>query len=189
MHLESIQLTGFRTFAEPTTIELDPGLTSLVGPTGCGKTTVLDAIRWALSTDPNDQRFKGSEAHPPATAASVTLNFLDGDMRNRLTRTFDQQGGNTELQPDDLDRDELASCIHFIDSTDKPTPDSRQIFVSNRPESGVAESDLDFLGIKLAQLSQEHQVIVVTDSKKMMLSSDKIIGVTMIEYGVSSLMA
>ena len=48
MRLESILIHGFKSFAEKTDVKVFPGVTCIVGPNGCGKANVADAIRWAL---------------------------------------------------------------------------------------------------------------------------------------------
>ncbi len=48
MRLESILIHGFKSFAEKTDVKVFPGVTCIVGPNGCGKSNVADAMRWAL---------------------------------------------------------------------------------------------------------------------------------------------
>src|ERR1700692_3537364 len=48
MHLRSLTMKGFKSFADPTTIELEPGVTVVVGPNGSGKSNVVDAVAWVL---------------------------------------------------------------------------------------------------------------------------------------------
>ena len=48
MRLSKIKLSGFKTFVEPTTLTLPSNLVGIVGPNGCGKSNVIDAVRWVL---------------------------------------------------------------------------------------------------------------------------------------------
>src|SRR4029453_5187381 len=48
MRIKQIELNGFKSFMERTVLELPPGITAIVGPNGCGKSNIVDAIRWLL---------------------------------------------------------------------------------------------------------------------------------------------
>ncbi|MEO7836911.1 MAG: AAA family ATPase, partial [Acidimicrobiales bacterium] len=82
MFLKSLTLKGFKSFAEPTTLELEPGITVVVGPNGSGKSNVVDAVAWVLgaqgprtvrSSKMEDVIFAGSSKRPPLGRAEVSL--------------------------------------------------------------------------------------------------------------------
>src|SRR5438309_457046 len=84
MRLESIVLHGFKSFAEKTTVRILPGITGIVGPNGCGKSNISEAIRWALGeqsakslrgTRMEDLIFHGSASRKPVGLAEVELTF------------------------------------------------------------------------------------------------------------------
>lgn len=84
MRLESIQLSGFKSFATPWTILLTTPLTAIVGPNGCGKSNIIDAVRWVLGEssaralrgeNSEDILFNGCKTRKPVGQASVTLIF------------------------------------------------------------------------------------------------------------------
>ena len=90
MHFKQIELHGFKSFADRTQVNLDHGVTAIVGPNGCGKSNILDALRWALGEQSakalrgshmQDVIFNGSEHRPPTGMAEVTLSFDNGDGR------------------------------------------------------------------------------------------------------------
>ena len=82
MFLKSLTLKGFKSFAEPTTLELEPGITVVVGPNGSGKSNVVDAVAWVLgaqgprtvrSSKMEDVIFAGSSKRPALGRAEVSL--------------------------------------------------------------------------------------------------------------------
>ncbi|MGH9073276.1 MAG: AAA family ATPase, partial [Acidimicrobiales bacterium] len=82
MFLKTLTLKGFKSFAEPTTLELEPGITVVVGPNGSGKSNVVDAVAWVLgaqgprtvrSSKMEDVIFAGSAARPALGRAEVSL--------------------------------------------------------------------------------------------------------------------
>ncbi len=84
MRLSSIKLAGFKSFVEPTKIPFPDPMTCVVGPNGCGKSNVIDAVRWVLGESSaknlrgdamTDVIFNGSTERKPVSQASVELNF------------------------------------------------------------------------------------------------------------------
>src|SRR5215475_1114700 len=84
MRLKSLEMVGFKSFVEKTVIELNPGITAIVGPNGCGKSNIVDALRWAMGEQSarhlrghqmEDVVFNGSESLSPTGMAEVSLIF------------------------------------------------------------------------------------------------------------------
>ncbi len=89
MQITRLRLLGFKSFVEPTELEVQHGLTGVVGPNGCGKSNLLEALRWAMGetsyksmrgTAMDDVIFAGAQDRPARNTAEVTL-FIDNSKR------------------------------------------------------------------------------------------------------------
>ena len=86
MHINQIKISGFKSFAEDVELILEPGITTIVGPNGCGKSNVSDAIRWVLGqqspralrcANMQDLLFNGGSNFKPAQRAQASLHFTN----------------------------------------------------------------------------------------------------------------
>ncbi|HEU4476481.1 MAG TPA: chromosome segregation protein SMC [Methyloceanibacter sp.] len=113
MKITRLRLLGFKSFVEHTELLIEPGLTGVVGPNGCGKSNLLEALRWAMGETSyksmrgsamEDVIFGGSEDRPPRNSAEVTL-FVDNSARTapaefndsdflEVTRRIEREAGS-----------------------------------------------------------------------------------------------
>jgi chromosome segregation protein len=90
VHLIGLKIAGFKSFVDPVDVPIEEGLTGIVGPNGCGKSNLLEALRWAMGAtsaramrggEMDDLIFSGTEARPAREMAEVTL-ILDNRDRS-----------------------------------------------------------------------------------------------------------
>jgi chromosome segregation protein len=113
VQITRLRLLGFKSFVEPTELLIEPGLTGVVGPNGCGKSNLLEALRWAMGETSyksmrgaamEDVIFAGSEDRPSRNSAEVTL-FIDNSARKapaefndsdalEVTRRIEREAGS-----------------------------------------------------------------------------------------------
>jgi chromosome segregation protein len=113
MQLDRLRLAGFKSFVDPTELVIGPGLTGIVGPNGCGKSNLVEALRWVMGEasarrlrggEMDDVIFAGSTARPARNIAEVSLT-LDNSSRDapeglndrdviEITRRLDRGSGS-----------------------------------------------------------------------------------------------
>lgn len=109
MILKEVVINGFKSFADRTSVKLDPGVTCIVGPNGCGKSNIVDAIRWVLGEQSakalrgskmHDVIFQGTDKRKALPSCEVSLRFTDceaelGTNFNEveISRRVDREGG------------------------------------------------------------------------------------------------
>ena len=88
MHFQRLRLSGFKSFVEPTEFRIEPGLTGVVGPNGCGKSNLLEALRWVMGANSakamradgmDDVIFSGAGNRPSRNQAEVVLSIDNAD--------------------------------------------------------------------------------------------------------------
>ena len=114
MKLTRLRVVGFKTFVEPTDFLIEPGLTGVVGPNGCGKSNLVEALRWVMgesshknmrASGMDDVIFSGSGGRPARNSAEVQLTIdnadrlapaaFNGDDQLEVSRKIERESGST----------------------------------------------------------------------------------------------
>src|SRR5690349_5229939 len=116
MHIRKLEISGFKSFVDRTVINFDHDVLAIVGPNGCGKSNIVDAIRWCMGEQSakhlrgksmDDVIFNGSELRGPLSYAEVTLTFDNSEgigppeyrdyAEIAVTRRLDRSGNSDYL--------------------------------------------------------------------------------------------
>ena len=132
MRLTKIKLAGFKTFVDPTTLQFPSNLTGIIGPNGCGKSNIIDAIRWVMGESSarnlrgdsmEDVIFSGSSARHEVGKAFVELNF-DNSL-NTLDSKFAKYSEIVIKR--EVSRDGTSN--YFLNNTRCRRKDIREVFL------------------------------------------------------------
>src|SRR5499426_3111661 len=135
MYLKSLTVLGFKSFADKTSLNFQPGVTAIVGPNGCGKSNVSDAVRWVLGeqsakalrgSEMADVIFNGTDGRKPLGMAEVSLTIGDVD-EEHLTAAGDEVGYNEVTVTRRGFRD--GGSEYFINKTACRLKDIQQLFM------------------------------------------------------------
>ena len=107
MQIKRLRIAGFKSFVEPADLRIEPGLTGVVGPNGCGKSNLLEALRWTMGEGSakslrgagmDDVIFAGTATRPPRDFAEVSILAEiagpDGDRETEIVRRIDRGAGS-----------------------------------------------------------------------------------------------
>ena len=100
MNFKQLEMTGFKSFSEKTTFHIESGLTGIVGPNGCGKSNIVESLRWCMGENSaksmrgsgmEDVIFSGTSNKPSKNISQVVL-FLDNKIKSGSAqyREFDE---------------------------------------------------------------------------------------------------
>jgi chromosome segregation protein len=135
MYLKNLTVLGFKSFADKTSLNFLPGVTAIVGPNGCGKSNVSDAIRWVLGEqsakalrggEMADVIFNGTDGRKPLGMAEVSLTIGDVD-EEHLTAAGVEMGFNEVTVTRRVFRD--GGSEYFINKTACRLKDIQQLFM------------------------------------------------------------
>jgi chromosome segregation protein len=155
LKLRKVELLGFKSFVEKTPITFSgSGITCIVGPNGCGKSNVVDAISWVLGEQSHKQLraermsdciFNGTAKRPPLGLAEVTLTLLDPELSEVVAKVLDA--------PEEIPADSGIALVESSTPVSVTTDDGFVEIVGKETESGpdaivLADADVEAAGQK-----------------------------------------
>src|ERR1700754_524780 len=142
MHLERLEISGFKSFSDRSELAFDRGVTAIVGPNGCGKSNVADALTWVLGEQSakslrgdkmEDVIFSGSDARKPTGAAEVRLRFGNVIVPPSMLKELGEEPpatGNWEAGTATNGNGHHAESVDLIESVTREVEVTRRLFRS-----------------------------------------------------------
>jgi chromosome segregation protein len=138
MHLERLEISGFKSFSDRSELAFDRGVTAIVGPNGCGKSNVADALTWVLGEQSakslrgdkmEDVIFNGSDARKPTGAAEVRLRFGNVIVPPSILKELGE-----DVPASDNGNGHHAESAELIESVTRQVEVTRRLFRSGESE-------------------------------------------------------
>ncbi len=174
MHLERLEISGFKSFSDRSELAFDRGVTAIVGPNGCGKSNVADALTWVLGEQSakslrgdkmEDVIFNGSDARKPTGAAEVRLRFgnviVPPSLLKEMGEDAHQANGLSRASSSTLESaGESRGNGHHPELTEIIEPATREVEVTRRLyRSGESEYLIDGQSCRLKDI---HELLMDT---------------------------
>lgn len=185
--LKSIEIKGFKSFGNPTQINLSAGLNVILGPSKTGKSNLLNAIKWTLSDLEKEEDsviFKGTKEKAAAEYAEVTLVY--GNVGNTDSDIFvshhKESDGNEWFSINDIKSENLSDFGKFIKTFNLP-----ELSLLDDFDEKVADVDSDIIANDLQNKMKDRQSLVVLKRKDVLknLNPNSLIGITCLEPGIT----
>ncbi len=132
LKLRKVELLGFKSFCEKTPITFSgSGITCIVGPNGCGKSNVVDAISWVLGEQSHkmlraermsDCIFNGTAKRPPMGISEVTLTLVDPELSDAVAKVMDSAPDTSSAPEADATPDTIGPEVVFLGADGLPEP-------------------------------------------------------------------
>ena len=139
MHIKKLEISGFKSFVDRTVVHFDHDVLAIVGPNGCGKSNIVDAIRWCMGEQSakhlrgktmEDVIFNGSETRGPHGMAEVTLTFDNSDLEQAASLPIEYRDYPEIAVTRRLFRD--GTSQYLLNKTDVRLKDVRRCFPRHR---------------------------------------------------------
>src|SRR5690349_534791 len=161
MRIKRVEIIGFKSFCDRAVVQIGESITGVVGPNGCGKSNIVDAIRWCMGEQSakhlrgkamEDVIFAGSETRGPAPMAEVSLTFDDvGFSHETLAMAMASEGAEAERALEQIPVDpgtdaEAVEAVQAVDAEAAPAEPSPSGEASQEVAEFLAEKppEIDF---------------------------------------------